>query len=128
MICSHTIPRCAKNANCIVQLSGNRHENFATRKRSQRVIHRYSCAQSSEREQKAKKSRTDDRARDTRRMERFSCDGWLHLAVEPGSNVMEVTLKHHEVHKAYEDKRLPEKWKEYIEQHARTKTPGQVCY
>lgn len=61
-------------------------------------------------------------------MVRYPCDGWLHLAVDHESNIMTVTLKHKLAHKAYKDIRLPDKWKEYIEDHARTKTPGQVRF
>ena len=60
-------------------------------------------------------------------MSRFECDGWLHLTVVSNdSNTLEFSLKHKIDHIPYEDIELPEKWKTYIEENARTNTPGQV--
>ncbi|EIW53150.1 uncharacterized protein TRAVEDRAFT_100951, partial [Trametes versicolor FP-101664 SS1] len=59
-------------------------------------------------------------------MDRFPCDGWLHLAVSPGSDVIGVSLAHAEEHVAYLNMELPERWKQYIRENARTQTPGQI--
>lgn len=59
-------------------------------------------------------------------MERFECNGWLHLAVSENSAMVDMKIRHDVDHIAYLDINLPEKWKDYIEAHARTQTPGEV--
>ena len=86
----------------------------------------YSCAQSDQREQKAKVSKPDVKARATRRMPRFPCDGWLHIKTVPQSNMMEITVQHKETHPGYIDRDIPDHWKEYIRKNAGNQTPGQV--
>ena len=86
----------------------------------------YSCAQSDQREHKAKVSKPDTKARATRRMPRFPCDGWLHLKVVPGSDTVEITMQHKDTHPGYIDRDIPEHWKEYIREKAGNQTPGQV--
>ncbi|EIW56575.1 uncharacterized protein TRAVEDRAFT_101164, partial [Trametes versicolor FP-101664 SS1] len=60
------------------------------------------------------------------RMDRFPCDGWLHLTVSSASDEISVSMKHAEDHVAYTELALPEKWKAYIRENARRQTPGQV--
>lgn len=84
----------------------------------------FSCAQSSQREHDPKVPR--GKARTTRRMHRFDCEGWLHIAVSKMSSLMDIKLRHQEIHPAYLDVDLPEVWKEYIEANAKVQTPGQV--
>lgn len=93
--------------------------------RKQTEVFSYSCAQSEGREHKAKVPK-GDKAWDSDRMDRFPCDGWLHLTVSNESDVIGVVLKHCEEHVGYLDVHLPEIWKQYIQNHARTQTPGQV--
>ncbi|KAI0671341.1 hypothetical protein C8Q78DRAFT_991023 [Trametes maxima] len=52
----------------------------------------YSCAQSADREHKAKVPKGKPRA--TRHMARFECHAWLRIAVRPDSHVLEVKMKH----------------------------------
>ncbi|EIW53639.1 uncharacterized protein TRAVEDRAFT_99853, partial [Trametes versicolor FP-101664 SS1] len=60
------------------------------------------------------------------RMDRFPCDGWLHLTVSSTSDEISVSMKHAEDHVAYTELALPEKWKAYIRENARRQTPGQI--
>lgn len=85
----------------------------------------YSCAQSEEREQKAKVPKAE-KSRDTRRMPRFPCAGWLHITASASSNTMQISVKHAVGHQPYLDIELPEEWKAYIREHGRTQTPGQA--
>ncbi|KAI0672613.1 hypothetical protein C8Q78DRAFT_990991 [Trametes maxima] len=85
----------------------------------------FSCAQSADREQNPKVPK-GPKPRDTRRMERFQCHGWLHLTVSAESDVIEVSLKHREHHKPYKDIELPEEWKTFIKDHARIMSPSQI--
>lgn len=85
----------------------------------------YSCAQSSAREHKDKVPKSE-KPRDTRRLDRFACDGWLHIVLAEGSYEVSVNMKHAVPHLAYVDISLPDHWKLYIEDHAKTETPGQV--
>lgn len=86
----------------------------------------YSCAQSKEREQKAKVSK-GEKGRDSRQMPRFPCVGWLHITASADSDWMQISVKHAVSHQPYLDIELPEEWKAYIREHGRTQTPGQVC-
>ena len=101
-------------------------EDRSVRRRTNNEVFAYSCAQSKEREQKAKVSK-GTKPRDSRRMPRFECRGWLHITVSAMSNVMEILLRHEEDHIAYLEQDLPEQWKAYIEEHALKQTPGEVC-
>lgn len=85
----------------------------------------YSCAQSTEREHKEKIPKTEG-SRATRRMERFPCNGWLHLTITQHSSNVLIDFKHATSHTAYIDTSLPEKWKTYIQEHGKSETPGQV--
>lgn len=67
-----------------------------------------------------------DKPRDARRMRRFECDGWLHITVLANSNVVDITCKHNLEHLPYVNIDLPDQWKDYIKENARTHTPGQV--
>ena len=58
--------------------------------------------------------------------ERFECSGWLYITAGSNSLEMIIKIKHDTWHKAYIDKDLPLHWKEYIEQHYKTQTPGQA--
>lgn len=60
-------------------------------------------------------------------MTRYSCEGWLHIEVQPGKSAVTIRVKHSEHHVAYLDISLPEEWKQYIDDMAASKTPGQVC-
>ena len=88
----------------------------------------YSCSQSTTREQKEKTSKPGKKARDARRMERFPCAGWLFISEQEDSDNVTVRIKHDCHHPAYIKIDLPDKWKEYIDEHARTQTPGQVWH
>lgn len=46
----------------------------------------------------------------------------------PDIATMDITVKHALDHVAYKDIYLPEKWKEYIRENARSQTPGQVSH
>ncbi len=67
-----------------------------------------------------------DKTRDSRRMPRFHCNGWLHIVAGRDIATMDITVKHEVEHVAYKDIYLPDKWKEYIRDNARNQTPGQV--
>lgn len=97
------------------------------RARTADTMFAYSCAQSVDREHKAKASRGEN-GRDARRMPRFACGGWLYVAISDESDMAasEVKVKHEEDHLAYFNAELPEKWRTYIEENARTQTPGTV--
>ncbi|RPD61298.1 hypothetical protein L227DRAFT_466509, partial [Lentinus tigrinus ALCF2SS1-6] len=60
------------------------------------------------------------------RMPRFHCSGWLHIVAAPGVDAMDITVKHKLDHIAYKDIYLPDKWKQYIRENARSQTPGQL--
>ncbi|KAJ2990392.1 hypothetical protein NUW54_g8481 [Trametes sanguinea] len=85
----------------------------------------YHCAQSDQREANAKTSGSS-KARDTRRMPRFPCNGWLHVTVREHSDIMQISIKHEADHLPYVDITIPTQWKEFIEQHARSQTPGKI--
>lgn len=85
----------------------------------------YSCAQSSEREHKDKIPKLE-KTRDTRRIDRFPCNGWLHMILAEGSHEVSINMKHVMPHLPYVDTSLPERWKVYTKDHAKTETPGQV--
>ena len=87
---------------------------------------RFSCAQSDSREHKVKVSKSGTTPRETRRMERFPCNGWFHISVHPESDVVGITIKHAMEHEGYRDEDLPEKWKEYIRENAGKMTAAQV--
>lgn len=59
-------------------------------------------------------------------MDRFDCSGWLHVTVAPDCDEMLIKLIHDTGHLAYENIDLPDHWKEYIQEHAKSQTPGQV--
>ncbi|EIW59064.1 uncharacterized protein TRAVEDRAFT_19598 [Trametes versicolor FP-101664 SS1] len=66
-----------------VQLLHWTFENRGVRVRKETEVFSYSCAQSESREHKAKVQK-GEKARDSDRMDRFPCDGWLHLTTEAG--------------------------------------------
>ncbi|KAI0824110.1 hypothetical protein BC628DRAFT_442238 [Trametes gibbosa] len=74
-------------------------EDRSIRRRTNKEVIAYSCAQSADREKKAKVPK-GTRHRDSRRMPRFQCRGWLHVTVSAMSNVMEILLRHEEDHLA----------------------------
>lgn len=105
-----------------------RFEAKRSRKKTTDAVFTYSCAQSRSREPKAKTSKGPRvKMCDTCRMDRYDCGGWLHIAVSNILAVVDIKIKHDESHIGYLDIQLPEKWKKYIEEHARTQTPGEVC-
>lgn len=59
-------------------------------------------------------------------MSRFDCNGWLHITVSAKSDVVDIQCKHMLEHLPYVNIDLPDKWKAYIRDNARTQTPGQV--
>ena len=85
----------------------------------------FSCAQSMAREHKAKVPK-GGKPRDARRMERFDCSGWLYIAVQAASDVMSIKISHKVDHLPYADISIPDRWKQYIEEHAGTETSGVV--
>lgn len=88
----------------------------------------FTCAQSCSREHKPKVPKTD-RARDTQRMDRFACNGWLYISATKSSPVMSISIRHDLPHVAYHSNELPERWKKYIEENALSRTAGDVsCY
>ena len=107
-----------------------RYETKRARVKTGDTVFTFSCAQSMERAHAEKVAREglDAKGRDRRRMNRFDCDGWLHIAVSDTSALMDIKIKHEESHIGYLDIELPKKWKEYIEAHARTQTPGEVSF
>ncbi|KAI0348907.1 hypothetical protein OH77DRAFT_1465898, partial [Trametes cingulata] len=102
-----------------------RYEGRAVRKRTKKEVFSFSCAQSVDREHKAKVPK-GEKSRVTRRMDRFHCSGWMHLTLDQNSDVVGLSMKHAQEHVAYVDVELPEKWKDYIRQYARTLNPGKV--
>ncbi|KAJ8469947.1 hypothetical protein ONZ51_g8667 [Trametes cubensis] len=123
-------PECRARADRVAAFLGEctmlhwTYERCRRRVRTADSMFLYSCAQSASR---AKKGKDDyEKTRDTQRMPRFQCDGWLHIAVSPNSDVMEISLKHRLEHVPYLDIELPEKWKTYIREHGRGQTPGQI--
>ncbi|KAI0824578.1 hypothetical protein BC628DRAFT_1420036 [Trametes gibbosa] len=100
-------------------------ENQGVRIQKETKVFSYSCAQSESREHKPKVQK-GGKGRDSDQMDRFPCDGWLHLMVSDKSDIIGVVLKHSEEHVGYLDVHLPEKWKQYIQEHARAQTPGQA--
>ncbi|TFY50628.1 hypothetical protein EVJ58_g10964, partial [Rhodofomes roseus] len=119
-----------KRADLVAEIAGERmmlhwtYEVKRERVRTADTVYRFSCAQSSEREQKKKTPKTS-KPRAARRMERFPCDGWLHVTVASGSTEMILSVKHAVQHLAYVGIDLPDHWKQYIEKHARNQTPGE---
>lgn len=101
-----------------------RHEGKKKPQKDGKETFTYSCCQSSTRVKKAKVAR--DKARATRRRPRFPCGGWLHLTVLPESDVIELTIKHLEVHPPYVDAKIPEEWRAYIEKQAKIQVAGEV--
>ena len=88
-----------------------------------RTTFSYSCAQSRSRAECEK----EDKKRASRRMERFDCEGWLHITTRRDRRrVVRVKLKHAEKHIPYLDIELPDHWKEYIRENL-DQTPGNVC-
>ncbi|RPD53668.1 hypothetical protein L226DRAFT_517852 [Lentinus tigrinus ALCF2SS1-7] len=87
-----------KRADCVAIILGeytNLHRTYeakCARKRSGAMVYSYSCAQSAERAHKEKIPK-NERSRDTRRMPRFQCRGWLHLTILPESLVVEIAIK-----------------------------------
>ena len=65
-------------------------------------------------------------ARDTVRMDRFDCKGFLYISATKTSPLMSITIRHDERHLAYSDSELPARWKAYIEEHALSRTAGEV--
>ncbi|KAJ2970013.1 hypothetical protein NUW54_g12830 [Trametes sanguinea] len=119
-------------ANCLAKALGEvllvhwSYETVSERKRSGEKVYTFSCAQAEGREHKAKVPKADKKARDTRRMDRFPCHGWLHLTVGQQSNVIGLSLRHSVEHVAYVDITLPEKWKQFIREQAQRLTPGKI--
>ncbi|PCH41927.1 hypothetical protein WOLCODRAFT_151961 [Wolfiporia cocos MD-104 SS10] len=62
------------------------------------MVYSFSCAQS------------------LRRMDRFDCGGWLHVALSHQPQEALIRLKHDEQHIAYTDIELPDYWKDYMSQ------------
>ena len=58
-------------------------------------------------------------------MDRYHCNGWLHLDVQEDSLVIIVRLKHQCSHPPYTDISLPLHWKKYVEDNLH-QTPGNV--
>ncbi|KAI0826923.1 hypothetical protein BC628DRAFT_1495368 [Trametes gibbosa] len=85
-----------------VQLLHWTFENQGVRVRKETKVFSYSCAQSESREHKPKVQK-GDKGRDSDRMDRFPCDGWLHLTVSDKSDIIGVVLKHSEEHMGYLD-------------------------
>ncbi|KAI9057367.1 hypothetical protein FKP32DRAFT_1689206 [Trametes sanguinea] len=101
------------------------YECFRARTRTKDAVYSYSCAQSEDREPNAKAPK-GERGRDTLRMDRFPCSGWLHLSISDASEISVISLKHKVEHVAYLNIDLPDRWKAYIREHARSQTPGQI--
>lgn len=59
-------------------------------------------------------------------MDRFACKGWLFIAATKASPEMSISIRHDIPHVAYVSTELPEQWKRYIEEHAVSRTPGDV--
>ena len=59
-------------------------------------------------------------------MDRFPCNGWLYINAMKTSPVMSITIRHDLSHVAYHNTELPERWKKYIEEHALSRTAGDV--
>ncbi|PCH36008.1 hypothetical protein WOLCODRAFT_81724 [Wolfiporia cocos MD-104 SS10] len=59
-------------------------------------------------------------------MDRFDCHGWLHIVIGSQPHEASIQLKHDENHLAYVNTDLPDHWKEYVEEHSRTQTPGEI--
>ncbi|CDO76217.1 hypothetical protein BN946_scf184894.g6 [Trametes cinnabarina] len=102
------------------------YETVSERKRTGDKVYSFSCAQAAGREHKAKVPKAGKKTRDTRRMDRFPCHGWLHLTVGKLSNVISISLKHALEHVAYVDISLPERWKDFIREQAQKLTPGKI--
>lgn len=75
----------------------------------------YHCAQVETRQQKSKKGTTEGKPRDKDHMDRFECDGWLHITVFDDSNIALVKYKHKEDHIHYWSIEVPLDVKEYVE-------------
>lgn len=96
------------------------------RKRTGATEFLYNCAQSVSRQDGLKTTQPGKKPRTTRRMDRFNCEGYLRITVDPGSEEMLITMRHEEEHMPYLDIEIPDAWKEYIEEHAKNETPRQV--
>ena len=73
---------------------------------------KYYCAQSADRQKKAKDSES---GRDIRRMKRYECHGWLYVTIKREiQDDARVVIKHHMHHPRYTDISLPEKWQKFI--------------
>ncbi|RDX44376.1 hypothetical protein OH76DRAFT_1487106 [Lentinus brumalis] len=100
-------------------------ERKKVRRRAGDIEFAFSCAQSDSREHKAKVPK-GDKARTTRRMDRFACCGWIYVMVKKDSHDVIIKVKHDSHHVAYLDLELPDRWKDYIKRQASTQTPGQI--
>lgn len=94
--------------------------------RTSDTVYSFNCAQSKDRESKPKVQKNSEKSRSTLRMERFECDGWLHITAASDSAEMTIALRHDGPHAPYTEIELPDKWKKYIQENAMAQTPGQV--
>ncbi len=81
----------------------SRYENTRPRARRGDTVFSYSCAQSDAREAAPKLPRLGRKSRNRKRMERFSCNGWLFVAVAPGDPVVVVRIGHEVGHCKHKD-------------------------
>ncbi|KAJ3520137.1 hypothetical protein NM688_g9206 [Phlebia brevispora] len=96
------------------------------KKRTGKLEVLFSCAQSTAREAEPKAPKPDVKSRTTRRMEHFDCNGYLRVTVDSASNEMIVSLDHDQGHIPYLDITIPDRWKDYIEEHAAKQMPGEI--
>ena len=70
----------------------------------------------------------EEKRRIARRMERFDCQGRLHIVVrhENGNAIAAVQITHRQSHKMYVNIDLPEKWHTFINDNHRM-GPAKVC-
>jgi hypothetical protein len=59
-------------------------------------------------------------------MERFDCEGWLHITASESLSYMDIKLKHLDTHPAYVEIGLSDNYKKYIEDNVNDMTPGEV--
>ncbi|GJE99912.1 hypothetical protein PsYK624_161870 [Phanerochaete sordida] len=87
---------------------------------------KFTCAQSCTRVHKPKMPRLEGEARDRDRKPRFNCKGFLYINATKTSPLMTITMRHDERHRKYVNIELPDQWKDYIEEHALSRTAGDI--
>lgn len=86
----------------------------------------FHCAQLSARQKKPQKSEDLSKHRDKEAMLSFDCEGWLHITVWDGSDIVRIRLGHCLQHVPYWSIDVPDDIRQYVEQNFELR-PTEVC-